>query len=128
MNIVYMERKSSLQLSISPTSISFLHISFWGLFPRHVFHHGFLLAFREILLFSLVENSVSDRVHLTARQESQGGGSLGAIPLCVASAEGTLFTETSGILPTAGCSGAPGLRLGLLGVLVQALLEVHSRH
>jgi hypothetical protein len=28
---------------------------------------------------------------------------VGAIPLCVASAEGTLFTETSGILPSAGC-------------------------
>jgi hypothetical protein len=66
------------------------------------------LRFREILLFSLVGSSVSDRIHLTARQESQGGGSLGAIPLCVASAEGTLFTETSGVLPTAGCPGAPG--------------------
>jgi hypothetical protein len=49
--IVYMERKSSLQPSISSTSIFFLHISllhiyFWGLFPRHDFHHGFLLAFQ----------------------------------------------------------------------------------
>lgn len=71
------------------------------------------LYFREILLFSLLGSSVSNKIHLTARQDS--GGSLGAIPLCVASAEGTLFTETSGVLPTAGCTGVSGAATGAAG-------------
>ncbi|RDL30004.1 uncharacterized protein BP5553_10631 [Venustampulla echinocandica] len=71
------------------------------------------LYFREILLFSLIGSSVSNKIHLTARQE---GGSLGAIPLCVVSAEGALFTETSGVLPTAGCPGVPGAATGAAGI------------
>jgi hypothetical protein len=85
-------------------------------FPSRVFslRTSFIMVsslyFREILLFSLVGSSVSNKVHLNARQEY--GGSVGAIPLCVASAEGTLFTETSGVLPTAGCPGVPGAATG----------------
>lgn len=104
-------------MEVLPSIIALVEYPFPSFtFPSRVFslRTSFIMVsslyFREILLFSLVGSSVSNKVHLKARQEY--GGSVGAIPLCVASAEGTLFTETSGVLPTAGCPGVPGAATG----------------
>ncbi|KAK0100455.1 hypothetical protein ONS95_008405 [Cadophora gregata] len=64
-----------------------------------------LLSLRKLFLFSLVHSTAFGRVHLKVRQDVQGGV-VGSIPLCVVTAEGTLFTATSGVLPTDGCPSA----------------------
>ncbi|KAL2068318.1 hypothetical protein VTL71DRAFT_16416 [Oculimacula yallundae] len=61
-----------------------------------------LSSVKGAVIFSLVWNLALGRVHLKARQDVQGGV-ISAIPLCVVTAEGTLFTATSGVLPTDGC-------------------------
>ena len=70
--VLYIERKSSPELSISPISISsftfFSHcISFSGPFLPTSCIMVSSLYFREILLFFLVGSSVSNRIHVTAR-------------------------------------------------------------
>lgn len=62
---------------------------------------------RKFLLFSSLGALSHARSHLTARQDAQGG-IVGSIPLCVVTAEGTLFTAISGVLPTDGCPAATG--------------------